>query len=93
MGLSHSTRPWAPNERETTMQTKTEYVIPGLGDVGTIGNRRPINTQGIAEVMTAYRNGEGMHLKPSGMPATRNELGTTQTSALAQVPTSMGYLP
>ena len=90
MGIVHSTRPWAENEREQTIQQKTEWIIPGLGDVGTIGNRRQTNTNAIAEVMQAYRNGEGMHLKPSGMAATRNELGRTQTSALAQVPTSMG---
>ncbi len=90
MGLTQSTRPWAENEREQTMQTKTEYVIPGLGDVGTIGNRRPINTGAIADVMTIYRNGGGMHLKQSGMPATQSELGQVQTTALAQVPTSMG---
>lgn len=74
------------------MKHTSEYVIPGLEDVGTPGNRHVADTTKIAEVIERYRDGEGVIIKETGMPATRSEvqlLDPDKVSRLVNLPTSM----
>lgn len=76
------------------MKGKQEYIIPGLEDVGTPGNRRMADTAKIAEVVERYRDGEGVIIKETGMPAVKSEvqlLDPDKVSRLVNLPTSMTW--
>ncbi|MFZ4461344.1 MAG: hypothetical protein ACOYN2_02090 [Patescibacteria group bacterium] len=47
--------------------TRTEYKIPGMGDVGTPGNRRPINISALDAAFKDYREGDGVVMDPRGV--------------------------
>jgi hypothetical protein len=73
---------------------KAEYKIPGMPDVGTPGNRKPVNAKEIEKILGGYNQGKGMLVNQLGMIQEGGQLVPSDQSGplmeLRNIRTSMG---
>lgn len=74
------------------MGRPNEFVIPGLENVGTPGNRNVAAANQIGQALATYSRGEGAVIKSDGALATEREsqvLSPNQRSVITNLQTSM----